>query len=576
MLKQVNNGNVAMQIAQIIAQRGQDKVFLFPGGTIAPLMEGLDAHGSQLICTRHEQGAGYAALAVAKLTGKAQAVLVSSGPGVTNIVTPIADAYYDSVPLVIFTGQVGVKDMRRSQKHRQAGFQEVDTARMLAPITKQIFIVKTPEDALMMTRIAFDIAQNGRPGPVVVDLPMSTQLAELTRPKILPDLAAPALPEAHLQAIDQFVDSYLDALKTSKKPLLLVGNGVRLAKAQKKLAVFAKRTAMPYTQSLPALGTLPSKVGLMSASLGFHGHTGMQAAGLAMQQADLCLVLGSRLDVRQTGTEIEQFMPEAKLFRVELDPAEIKYRRIKKGAILNADMNHVLDKLIDRLARDSLPNLQSWNAELTQLKRQHPLPMGRDGALTVQRIVAAVDEATKGAPVTVTTGVGSHQQWAARHFSYDAPNRNWLTSAGLGAMGFDLPASIGAAMANPDHTILCFVGDGSVQMNIQELATIAELNLPIKIFCMDNRRFGIVSQFQKTKWDQDLACNDKQNPDFAALAAAYGIKGIRLDHLADMGGVIADALKDQSPCFIHCSVDQAEDISPMLLAGETLDKMSKA
>lgn len=561
-------------VAKIIKEHGQSEVFLFPGGTIAPLMEGLEKLNIPLICTRHEQAAGYAALAKAKITGKAQAVLVSSGPGVTNIVTAIADAYYDSVPLVFFTGQVGVKDMRRNPKHRQRGFQEVDTARMLAPISKQVFILKNPADAQIMTELAFRIAETGRQGPVIVDFPMSSQLAEVDKVSILPDLPKANIRTLDLE-IDRFINQILSALEASKRPLLLVGNGVRLADAQAEVRKFAQLTQIPYTQSLPALGTLPSRVNSTSASLGFHGHTGMQYAGLAMHNADFCLILGSRLDVRQTGTLVDDFMPNAKIFRIEIDEAEIRGRRINKGSILHADMKPIMVKILAAMKDKTYPDWTIWQTEIAKYKRQNPLPMGNPNKLSAQRIVAAVDAETSAIAVTVTTGVGSHQQWAARHFSYDTPKRRWLTSAGLGAMGYDLPAAIGAAFTEPDRTIICFVGDGSIQMNIQELATIAEYNLPIKIFCLDNKRFGIVSQFQKIKWQRDLACGDKKNPDFCKIAEGYGIPAIRLEEANDIESCLKAVFAKKGPVLIHCLIDSDQDVLPMLLAGERMDNMHK-
>ena len=570
----IQKPTVADHVADFIRQRGQEKAFLFPGGTIAPLMEGLANKGVELICTRHEQGAGYAALARAKLSGRAEAVLVSSGPGVTNIVTAVADAYCDSVPLVIFTGQVGVQDMRKHKKHRQLGFQEIDTAGLFQAIAKQVFVIKNPRDAVAMTDMAFRIAEKGRQGPVVVDFPMSSQLAMMDKVSTIPNLTPPAS-TATEQGINRFLESMHKEFMAAKRPVMIVGNGVWLGDAVGELRKLARLTQMPYSQSLPALGILPSRIGLSTHSLGFHGHTGNQAAGLALQQADFGLILGSRLDVRQTGTEVNAFMKEAKLFRIEIDPLEVKYRRIRHGMVLNTDMKPVLQQWLERLEQAELPNFGDWHRELTLLKRRHALPMGKAGRLTAQRIIHQMDELTKDQSVTVTTGVGSHQQWVARHFSFDYPERCWLTSGGLGAMGYDLPAAIGAAFEQPNRRILCFVGDGSLQMNIQELATIAEYQLPITVICLDNRRFAIVSQFQKTKWPRDLACHDKKNPDFSAIAKGYGIRSMKIDTLEAMEETLKASISEATPCFVHCLIDEKEDLSPMLLAGQTLEAMEQ-
>ena len=564
----------ADHIAKFITDRGQKRVYYYPGGTIAALLEGFHKQNMPLICARHEQGAGYAALAEAKLSNQAQAVMVSSGPGVTNIVTVVADAYYDSVPMIFLTGQVGVKDMRKSKKHRQAGFQEVDTANMLNPIAKQVLVVKQPDDVLAMLSLAYQIAESGRKGPVIVDLPMSTQLAEVKKPKALPTLPQPAKPRRLDQGIQDFVNAYLEFLTQSKRPILLIGNGVRNADAMDVVRKLARLSNIPYTQSLPALGILPSKISLTGQSLGYHGHTGNQAAGLALHEADLGLVLGSRLDVRQTGTLTKKFMPKAKLFQVELDPAEAQYRRVRKSVLINADLKAIVEAINERLQDINLPDWQAWNHELMRFKRNHPLPMGKEGVVTAQRIIHAVDQASSGKKTIVATGVGSHQQWTARHFNFDAPLRQWLTSAGLGAMGYDLPSAVGAAFAHKDSMIFCFVGDGSLQMNIQELATIKEHNLPIKIFCLDNQRLAIVSQFQKTKWPRDIGCGAKSNPDFAAIAAAYGMRTLTINNLDGMQRQIQQAIELPGPIFVHCHIDPDTDISPMLLAGDTLDAMS--
>ena len=560
-------------VAEAIVERQQKRVYLFPGGTIAPVIEALDRRKMPLIVTRHEQGAGYAALAEARLLGKAQAVLVSSGPGVTNIVTPVADAWCDSIPLVIMTGQVGVADMRRDPEHRQKGFQEIDTAGLFAPISKAVLVARDPEQLPEMLDKAFSLAESGRMGPVVLDLPMSTQRAAL------PDDFAPStVSRTHNtgrpvpSTVSDFAQEVSNALLAARRPILLIGNGA--AQAQNLVRDLYQDMPMPYSQSLPALGILPTNA---PDSLGYHGHTGNQAAGLAIQQSDFCLVLGSRLDLRQTGTETDQFAPQAKIFRIEVDPVEIQERRITSGKILEADLRDFLPILLTQLQSHDRKALQTqldpWRAQIMNWKAEHILPVGPADQLTVQRIVASIDQHTQNQNVTLVTGVGSHQQWAARHFSFDNPTRQFLTSAGLGAMGYDLPAAIGAAFADPERLIVCIVGDGSIQMNLQELSTIGEHQLNIKIFCVDNKRHGIVSQFQKLNWQDDPACGDKKNPDFAKIAEACGLKGAVLSQPDQLQTVITKALAHEGPVLVHAHVDPDQDISPMLLPTQTLDQM---
>ena len=553
-------------VARAVRAAGLDTVFLFPGGTVAPVIDALGRSGVRCVCLRHEQGAGYAALAGARLGNRPAVALVSSGPGVTNAVTCVADAYYDSVPLIVLTGQVGTPDLKRSRSLRQRGFQEVDTKSLMASIAKAVLQPESPGDLRAMLPEAFALAMAGRPGPVVIDLPMDVQRGEAAPgPEIA--IACPPLRRTPESAA---VAAAVEALAAARRPVLLAGAGVALAGAEQALRHFIARAPMPVTQSLPALGVFPTD---HSLALGFHGHTGNQYAGLALHNADLVLVVGSRLDVRQTGTLTDRFAPGAKVLRIEIDAAEIAHARIRVDLTLEADAASGLEALTRALEGVSLPDWSAWHQTVLQYRAAHPLPLGRDGALTAQRVIAAADRLTQGRAVVAVTGVGSHQQWSGRHFTLDRPRRAWLTSAGHGTMGYDLPAAIGAAFARPGALVLCFAGDGSVQLNIQELAALKEFGLPVKLFVLDNRRFAIVSQFQKLNWGSDPTCGDKVNPDFAALARAYGIEALTITQLAGLEEALAPALASPGPVLIHCLIDGAEDISPMLLAGQTMDAM---
>ena len=352
--------------------------------------------------------------------------------------------------------------------------------------------------------------------------------------------------------------------------MLRAGAGIAMAGAEAALRAFITRSPMPVTQSLPALGVFPTDHPL---ALGFHGHTGNQSAGLALHNADLVLVVGSRLDIRQTGTVTDRFAPGARVLRIEIDEAEIAHARVRVDLTLRADAATGLTALTRALEGVALPDWSEWHRTVAGYRAAHPLPLGRDGALTAQRLIAAVDRLTQGRDVVAVTGVGSHQQWTGRHFTLDRPRRAWLTSAGHGTMGYDLPAALGAAFARPAALVLCFAGDGSVQLNIQELAALKEFELRIKLFVLDNRRFAIVSQFQKLNWGSDPTCGDKINPDFAALARAYGIEALTISRFDGLDDALAPALVSAKPVLIHCLIDSAEDISPMLLAGQTMDAM---
>ena len=553
-------------VARAVRAAGLDTVFLFPGGTVAPVIDALGRSGVRCVCLRHEQGAGYAALAGARLGNRPAVALVSSGPGVTNAVTCVADAYYDSVPLIMLTGQVGTPDLKRSRQLRQRGFQEVDTRALMVSVAKAVYQPENPGDLRAILSEAFALAMAGRPGPVVIDLPMDVQRGEAGPG---PDIAV-SCPPLRLEPDSAAAAAAVAALRNVRRPVLLAGAGIALAGAERALRDFIVRAPMPVSQSLPALGVFPTDHPL---ALGFHGHTGNQYAGLALHNADLVLVVGSRLDVRQTGTLTERFAPGAKVLRIEIDEAEIAHARVRVDLTLRADAASGLRALAAALEGSAPPDWSGWRETVAGYRAAHPLPLGRDGVLTAQRVIAAADRLTRDRAVVAVSGVGSHQQWTARHFSFDRPRRAWLTSAGHGTMGYDLPAAIGAAFARPESAVLCFAGDGSVQLNIQELAALKEFGLPVKLFVLDNRRFAIVSQFQKLNWGSDPTCGDKINPDFAALARAYGIEAATVSRLEGLEETLAPLLASPEPALIHCLIDGAEDISPMLLAGQTMDAM---
>ena len=553
-------------IANAIAARGIKRVFVYPGGTIAPILDKLQTLGIELFVARHEQGAGYAALAVARLLGEPQVVMVTSGPGVTNVVTPIADAYFDSTPLVILTGQVGTSDMRLGLPVRQRGFQEIDSVALMAPITKARLLPMDASELPQMMEDAFRIAAEGRPGPVLVDLPMNVQRAELKAPPAV----SKGVPAARTKVDPAAISQLVDWLATAERPVVIAGQGVLLAHATAELRSLVETAGIPTSQSLLGLGALPTSSPL---ALGFHGHTGNQYAGLAIHNADLLIAIGSRLDVRQTGNMVGEFVPNGRIVRIDLDPAELSNSRVRVDLSINADARDALASLNARLVGVSLPDWSAWRSRIDAWKRDKPLSYADGGMLKPQFVIAAANRLTAGRPLTVVSGVGSHQQWTARHFDFAVPERPWLTSGGHGAMGYDLPSAIGATLARPGIPALCFVGDGSFQMNIQELATVVEHKLPVKIFVLDNHRLGIVSHFQNLNWGCDPTCGDKWNPDFAAVAAAYGIPSATVTTADQVEAALQKALDAPGPFLVHFVVDPAEDVSPMLLANQTLDAM---
>lgn len=544
-----------------------ERLYVFPGGTIAPVFDEAVARGIEIFTARHEQGAGYSALAAARLSGRPQVVMVTSGPGVTNVVTAVADAYFDSTPLVVLTGQVGTSDMRGARPVRQRGFQEVDTVALMAPITKEQFLPLTPDELAVAIERAFEVAADGRPGPVLVDMPMDVQRGELSAS----GEEEPAAVSAVSPALDgATLDEIAARLAAARRPVIIAGQGVLLSRAQDELRRLAFERGIPVSHSLLGLGAIPSEHEL---ALGFHGHTGNQYAGRAIHNADLLLVVGSRLDVRQTGTLTAEFAPGATIVRIEVETGELEYSRVRTDIALQADCRDALVELNQRLASLPAADLSPWHAQIAAWRSEFPLDPVPNGNLKPQHVVATANRLTAGRDLIVTTGVGSHQHWVARHFDFDFPRRHLLTSGGHGAMGYDLPSAVGAKLAEPDRLVLCFVGDGSLQMNIQELASLVAHDLAVKIVVLDNNRLGIVSQFQLITWGSDPTTGDKWNPDFAAIATAYGIRSWTVSSDAELEPALRELLESPGPGLVHCHIDPAEDIVPMLLGGQTLDRM---
>lgn len=492
--------------------------------------------------------------------------MVTSGPGVTNVVTPVADAYFDSTPLVVLTGQVGTGDMRLDLPVRQRGFQEIDSVALMTPITKARFLPMVPADLPQVMEDAFQVAVEGRPGPVLVDVPMNVQRDELPAAAAAAEQSPHSRPQPDPAAVSQLAEW----LATAERPVIIAGQGVLIARAAAELRWLAERGGIPVSQSLLGLGTFATTSPL---ALGFHGHTGNQYAGLAIHNADLLIAVGSRLDVRQTGSLVQQFVPSGRIVRIDVDAAEIANSRVRVDLGINADARETLIALNSRLDGVSLPDWSGWRGRVDAWKQEHPLSFERGGALKQQYVIETANCMTAGQSLSVVSGVGSHQQWTARHFDFDAPKRVWLTSGGHGAMGYDLPTAIGAALARPGVPALCIVGDGSVQMNIQELATLAERQLPVKVLVLDNHRLAMVSQFQNLNWGCDPTCGDKWNPDFAAVAASYGIPSATATVADQVEHVLREALAAPGPFLAHFVVDPAENVSPMLLANQTMDAM---
>jgi acetolactate synthase-1/2/3 large subunit len=558
----------ADMVLDSLLRHGVEHVFIFPGGTIAPILDRIEKRSRiEIVCPRTEQGAGYAALGYARITGKTGVFMVTSGPGVTNAVTPIADAYYDNIPLVVITGQVGTGDMRGDLPVKQRGFQEVDTVDLMRPITKAAFLVKDIRDLPNAMEQAFFLARSGRQGPVVVDLPMNVQRGTCAGDAFAIEKHSeivPFVPADKIETLAQWIAQ-------AERPVILAGGGVIASGAYRELRALAERHRIPVTMSMPGMGAYPSRGAL---SLGLCGYAGSQYANMAMYKSDLLIGVGTTFHLRQTGSLPERTVEKGRIARIDLDANELRHSRVPLDLEINADAKASLAAL-DRARPRPSDKTADWLNLIMAWKARYPLVTGKPGKLPKpQAVIAAVNDAVRDTRVIVTTGVGQHQVWVPRHFDFALPERVLLTSSGHGTMGFDLPAAIGAKIANPEATVICFVGDGSLQMNIQELATIVERRIDIKIVVLDNHALSIVAQFQRQNWKSHPSTGDKYNPDFAAIAQAYGIAGVSITAKTGMAEKLRAALARKGPVLIHCHVDPEEDLLPMLLGGHTLDDMS--
>lgn len=565
-LNKINNG--ADAIIQFLKQMEISTIHNYPGGTIAPLLDACNKYNLKIFTSRHEQGAGYAALAQAKLTGLPGIVAVTSGPGATNVLTPVADAYFDSIPLIIFTGQVGTSDLRRESGLRQRGFQEANVLSLMKDITKEQYQPLNVSDLLTIIPQAWQKSISGRKGPVLVDLPMDVQRAVFSDSFPIP---VKQTPQPATNEKTAFLSRLVKAIKQSTQPVILCGNGMMDKPLSALLKEIRSKWKAPVSQSLLGIGLIDSS---SPHSLGFHGHTGSPVAGAAISSADLLLVLGSRLDVRQTGTQTDSFAQKAKIFRIDIDSIEIEHSRINLNDAIVADLHQLLPLLLEELGKTEkeLPVLDEWHSKIAQLKDDFTWPYPEYPGIDPQQAIEQLSRAVT-SPVICVTGVGSHQHWVARHFRFDYPKRQLFTSAGHGAMGYDLPTAIGAAIHSPEHQVYCVVGDGSLQMNIQELGVIAEHNLNVKVLVLNNHRLGLVSQFQLMNWKTDTACGNKSTPDFCLIAKGYGIRSLYAKTKSDYSRALMDFVNTPGPVLFNLEIDEHHDILPMLLGGQEFNKM---
>lgn len=521
-----------------------------PGGAILPFYDALHGSAIRHVLARHEQGAGFIAHGMARVTGRAAACLATSGPGATNLLTAIADARLDSIPLVAITGQVPQALIGTD------AFQEVDTYGLTLPITKHNFLVRSAAELLEVVPLAFELAESGRPGPVAIDVPKDVQTETIEIDKLPAHgrrRPLPACPDEQISALGHLIAH-------AQRPVLYLGGGIIAADAASRARELAHRGAMPTVCTLMALGTIPPEDPFYMGMLGMHG---TQGTNFLLEEADFVLAVGARFDDRATG-KVAEFCPRATIAHIDIDPAEIG--KIKMPFLgLMGDAADILGRLLDRLPPQSRP---SWLARAAELRASYPLdhpPRNEDPLHPVNLCRFLGEQLPQDA--VITTDVGQHQMWVAQAYPFRQP-RTLLTSGGLGTMGFGLPAAIGAALAAPGRRVACVSGDGSFLMNIQELATLAEENLPVAVLIFNNAHLGLVRQQQELFYKQRYeASRFSANPDFAAIARGFGVRGVRIDPTGDPLSEIADALAEAGPCVIDIPIHTTANVYPMVPPG---------
>ncbi|UCB45953.1 MAG: biosynthetic-type acetolactate synthase large subunit [Spirochaetota bacterium] len=565
----------ALAIVEALHKEKITTIFGIPGGVVIPLFDAL--YGDKkinMVITKHEQGAIHAADGFARSSGKPGVCIVTSGPGATNIVTGLATAYMDSIPVVAITGQVPTAIIGND------AFQEADTTGITRPVTKHNFIVKDPNELTSVLKKAFHIAKTGRPGPVVVDIPkdITTSEFEFDYPEKVSIPGYNPTVHGHTRQIKKV----MDAIKEAKRPLIYAGGGIISSDASSELKQFVKTTGTPVTLTLMGLGAYPGTEPEFLGMLGMHG---TKTANYAVDRCDLLIAIGARFDDRVTG-KLEMFAPHAKFIHIDIDPASIGKNVVIDIPIVG-DAKNILKEMNKHAVKLDIKN---WQNEVSKWKKEHPLAFMDDELLRPQYIIDQLYKITKGDAI-ITTEVGQNQMWTAQFYKFDKPRR-LITSGGLGTMGYGLPAAIGAQFANPDSTVIDIAGDGSIQMNIQEMATISQCMLPIKIVLLNNGYLGMVRQWQefffnkrysatclkRTKGCPDICSNPGPQcpqyvPDFVKLAEAYNAVGIRITKKSDVQGALRDAISTDKAVLLDFIINPEENVTPMVPAGAPINKM---
>lgn len=548
----------AETLIHALKQEKVEVVFGYPGGAVLPIYDALYRNPIRHVLARHEQGAIHAAEGYARVSGKPGVVLATSGPGATNLITGITDAMMDSLPLVIFTGQVA------SGVIGTDAFQEADVTGITMPITKHNYQVRDLKDLPRIVKEAFHIATHGRPGPVLVDIPKDVS-ATATDVNFDGSVHLPGFQPTTNPNVLQ-IKKLNEAIETAKKPVILAGAGVLHAKASEQLRSVAESKNIPVVHTLLGLGGFPADHPLF---LGMGGMHGCYAANMALYECDLLVNVGARFDDRLTG-DLKTFAPNATVAHIDIDPAEIG-KNVKTNIPIVGDAKSALQKLVDEQGSSSI--CDEWVEHLRQYKQEYPYwHQELEDAISPQKLITEIHSLTDGEAI-VTTDVGQHQMWAAQYYTFNDPHK-WVTSGGLGTMGFGFPAAIGAQIAEPDKKVVSIVGDGGFQMTSEELILLRELDLPVKIIIVNNGALGMVRQWQESFYEQRYSQSVfSLQPDFVKLADSYGVRGFKVETEEEAKTLLSEVLADDEPALIDCRVCPVENVYPMVAPGTGLHEM---
>ena len=555
----------AQILLESLKKEGVDVLFGYPGGAVIDIYDELPRHPElKHVLVRHEQGAVHAADGYARASGKVGCCLVTSGPGATNTVTGIATAYCDSIPLVVFTGQVP------TQLIGNDAFQEVDIVGITRPCTKHNFLVKDVRNLAKTIRQAFYLARSGRPGPVLVDLPKDVMQArtEFVWPE---DIFMRSYNPTYKPNLNQLRRT-AEELAKARKPIILAGGGVIMANASEVLCELAHELNIPVATTLMGLGAFPANGDLWLGMVGMHG---TYAANMSINHADLLVCVGARFDDRVTG-RLQDFASHARIVHIDIDPTSIR-KNVEVDVPVVGDCRQALEGILEicraKMADTDWSGMHAdWLQTVHEWKANHPLAYNKNGHIKPQQVIETMYSITKGDAI-IATEVGQNQMWAAQFYTFTKP-RTLLTSGGLGTMGYGFPAAIGAQFAFPDKLVINVAGDGSIQMNIQELATVVQNKLPVKVVILNNGHLGMVRQWQELFYNRNYShTNMEAQPDFVKLAEAYGAEGYRISKPEELEDVLRKALTSPNPAFIDVMVEREENVYPMVPAGAALDEM---